>query len=44
MIESSEGGTSMIEERNEKDDVQFDEAHLREMLEAHNIDAFRDEF
>lgn len=34
----------MIEERNEKDDVQFDEAHLREMLEAHNIDAFRDEF
>ena len=34
----------MIEDRNEKDDVQFDEAHLREMLEAHNIDAFRDEF
>ena len=34
----------MIEERNEKDDVQFDEAHLREMLEAHDIDAFREEF
>lgn len=34
----------MIEERNEKDEVQFDEAHLRKMLAANDIDAFRNEF
>lgn len=34
----------MIEERNEKDEVQFNEAHLKEMLEANEIEAFRDEF
>lgn len=34
----------MIEERNEKDEVQFDEGHLREMLAAHDIGAFRNEF
>lgn len=34
----------MIEERNEKDEVQFDEAHLREMLATNDIGAFRNEF
>lgn len=34
----------MIEERNEKDEVQFDEVHLRQMLAANDIDAFRNEF
>lgn len=34
----------MIGERNEKDEVQFDEGHLREMLAANDIDAFRNEF
>ena len=34
----------MIEERNEKDEVQFDEVHLRKMLAAHDIGAFRNEF
>ncbi|MFJ7950873.1 magnesium transporter [Lysinibacillus sp. NPDC096418] len=34
----------MIEERNEKDEVLFDEAHLRETLAANDISAFRNEF
>lgn len=41
---SREEGTCMIEETKEKDEVQFDEQHLRQLLENSETDNFREEF
>ena len=39
-----EEGTGMMDEKMEKDEVQYDEEHLRNLLLNEDTDAFRDEF